>query len=54
MANKVSSLLGLLARRNKKYNLHRVKVTEYQIYTVMYHLSGTHNSLSVQFGKSYS
>ena len=33
--------MGLFARRNKKYNLRTVKVTEYRIYIVMYNLKGS-------------
>ena len=51
MPYKVSSSLGLFARRNKKYNLHRVKVTEYQIYFVMYmyNLKGSFHIMVCQF-----
>lgn len=48
MSNKVSSLLGLFARRNKKYNLNRVKVAEYQIY-LMYNLKGSFHIMVCQF-----
>ena len=33
--------MGLFARRNKKYNLRTVKVTEYRIYIVKYNLKGS-------------